>query len=151
MPLRGGYHAGAGRCGYHAGMRMIQVAQKAIDLDRATAFYSRLLGAEPSGVFDPPGLVFFDLDGVRLLLERGAPSAVVYLQVPDMDATLARLRADGARIIAEPVRIFQHSDDRLGPAGTDEYMAFFVDSEGNSVGLVEQRKARQQPSATSPS
>jgi methylmalonyl-CoA/ethylmalonyl-CoA epimerase len=132
-------------------MRVVQVAQRAIDLDRATAFYSRLLGTEPSGVFDPPGLVFFDLDGVRLLLERGAPSAVIYLQVPDVDAALARLRADGARIIAEPVRIFQHSDGRLGPAGTDEYMAFFADSEGNSVGLVEQRDARQQPGATSPS
>lgn len=136
-------------------MRVVQVAQRAIDLDRATAFYSRLLGAGPSGVFDPPGLVFFDLDGVRLLLERGAPSAVIYLQVPDVDAALARLRADGARIIAEPVRIFQHSDDRLGPAGTDEYMAFFADSEGNSVGLVEQRTVRQQvglePRATSPS
>ena len=133
------------------GMRMIQVAQRAIDLDRATAFYSRLLGTGPSGVFDPPGLVFFDLDGVRLLLERGAPSAVIYLQVPDVDAALARLRADGARIIAEPVRIFQHSDDRLGPAGTDEYMAFFADSEGNSVGLVEQRNTRLEPGATSPS
>ena len=135
--------------GYHAGMRIIQVAQKAIDLNRATAFYSRLLGAQPTGVFDPPGLVFFDLDGVRLLLERGAPSAVIYLQVPDVDAALARLRADGARVIAEPVRIFQHEDDRLGPAGTAEYMAFFADSEGNSVGLIEQRRARQEPGPTS--
>ena len=147
MPARGGYHAG---------MRVIPVAQTAIALARATAFYSRRLGAAPTGVFDPPGLVFFDLDGVRLLLERGAPSSVIYLQVPDMDAALARLRADGARIIAEPVRIFQHSDDSLGPAGTDEYMAFFVDSEGNSVGLVEQRTSgqrpgEQHPGATSPS
>lgn len=138
-------------CGYHAGMRMIQVAQKAVDLERATAFYSRLLGAEPTGVFDPPGLVFFDLDGVRLLLERGVPSAVIYLQVPDVDAALAGLRADGVRILAGPVRIFQHSDDRLGPAGTDEYMAFFIDSEGNSVGLVEQRAGGQSPGVTSPS
>jgi len=30
-------------------------------------------------------------------------------------------------------------DDTLGPAGTDEWMAFVVDSEGNLVGLVEQR------------
>ena len=32
--------------------------------------------------------------------------------------------------------IFQHTDDTLGPAGTDEWMAFITDSEGNTVGLV---------------
>lgn len=120
-------------------MRLLQVAQRALDLQRATAFYSRLLAAQPAGVFDPPGLVFFDLDGVRLLLERGAPSAVIYLRVPDVDALLARLRAEGVEILAEPTRIFEHVDERLGPAGHDEFMAFIMDSEGNSVGLVEHR------------
>ncbi len=129
----------AGGNEYHSGMRMIQVAQKADDLERATAFYTRLLGAEPTGVFDPPGLVFFDLDGVRLLLDRGAPSSLIYLQVPDGAAAVARLRADGVNIVSEPQVIFHHSDDRLGPAGTDEVMAFISDSEGNTVGLVEHR------------
>ena len=32
--------------------------------------------------------------------------------------------------------IFRHQDDVLGPAGTDEWMAFVTDSEGNTVGLV---------------
>ena len=32
-----------------------------------------------------------------------------------------------------------HEDDNLGPAGTDEWMAFVRDSEGNTLGLVEQR------------
>ena len=41
-------------------MKLIQVAQRAVDLDRASAFYSRLLGSAPSGRFDPPGLLFFD-------------------------------------------------------------------------------------------
>ncbi|HCN23486.1 MAG TPA: methylmalonyl-CoA epimerase, partial [Arthrobacter bacterium] len=54
-------------------MRLIQVAQRAHDLQRAAAFYSQLLGVQPAAVYDPPGLLFFDLDGVRLLLERGAP------------------------------------------------------------------------------
>ena len=35
--------------------------------------------------------------------------------------------------------IFGHDDDTLGPAGTDEWMAFFTDPEGSTVGLVEQR------------
>ena len=40
------------------------------------------------------------------------------------------------RIETEPHVIFSHSDDSLGPAGTDEWMAFFRDSEDNLVGLV---------------
>jgi methylmalonyl-CoA/ethylmalonyl-CoA epimerase len=39
----------------------------------------------------------------------------------------------------EPHVIFTHEDDTLGPAGTDEWMAFVRDSEGNLVGLVERR------------
>ncbi len=50
---------------------MIQVAQRAEDLDRATRFYTELLGTGPVATYDPPGLVFFDLDGLRLLLDRG--------------------------------------------------------------------------------
>lgn len=59
-----------------------QIAQHAEDLERASAFYTLLLGADPIGVFDPPGLVFFDLGGMRLLLELGAPSATSYSESP---------------------------------------------------------------------
>lgn len=120
-------------------MALIQVAQRAEDLDRATAFYTLLLGNPPLATFDPPGLVFFDLGGSRLLVERGAPAALIYLQVDDVDATVARLREAEVEIDAEPHLIFSHADDTLGPAGTDEWMAFVRDSEGNLVGLVEQR------------
>ena len=120
-------------------MRLVQVAQRADDLDRATAFYADLLGAEPRATYDPPGLVFFDLDGVRLLLDRGAPSSLVYLEVPDVHATVDRLRGQGVPVEGEPQVIFSHPDDTLGPAGTDEWMAFVRDPEGNLVGLVEQR------------
>jgi methylmalonyl-CoA/ethylmalonyl-CoA epimerase len=83
--------------------------------------------------------VFFDLGGVRLLLDRGAPSALHYYPVPDIDAAVAGLRDRGAVIDSEPHVIFGHEDDTLGPAGTDEWMAFVRDTEGNLVGLVEQR------------
>ena len=117
-------------------MGMIQVAQRAEDLDRATRFYTDLLGAGPVATYDPPGLVFFDLGGLRLLLDQGAPSALHYLGVDDIDATVARLRAQGVAVESEPHVIFQHDDESLGTAGTDEWMAFFTDSEGNTVGLV---------------
>ncbi len=115
---------------------VFQVAQRAVDLDRARAFYARLLDAEPTGVFDPPGLVFFQVGSVRLLLDRGATTGLIYLKVDDVAATVERLRADGVSIVSEPHVIFSHADDKLGPAGTDEWMAFFEDSEGNTVGLV---------------
>lgn len=118
---------------------LVQIAQKADDLQRAAAFYADLLGAEPTATYDPPGLVFFDLGGARLLLDRVAPSALHYYAVDDIDATVSRLRESGVEIESEPHVIFSHEDDTLGPAGTDEWMAFVRDSEGNTVGLVEQR------------
>jgi methylmalonyl-CoA/ethylmalonyl-CoA epimerase len=117
---------------------LVQVAQHADDLDRAAAYYSELLGAAPTGRFDPPGLLFFDLGGTRLLLERGAPSAVLYLRVDSVRDSVERLRASGAPIETEPHVIFSHRDDSLGPAGSDEWQAFVRDSEGNLLGLVSQ-------------
>ena len=120
-------------------MRLVQVAQRVEDLERASAFYADLLEAPPAATYDPPGLVFFDVDGVRLMLEGNAPAAMLYLSVQDMDATLDRLRANGVVVESEPHVIFSHADDTLGPAGTDEWQAFIRDSEGNLVGLVQQK------------
>ena len=83
-------------------MRLVQIAQHASDLPRAGAFYTALLGVEARAVFDPPGLLFFDLDGVRLLLEAGAPSALLYLAVPDVRETVTRLRAGEWRSSTSP-------------------------------------------------
>lgn len=119
------------------GTGLAQVAQYAQDLDRAAAFYERLLGTPPLARFDPPGLLFFGLgDGTRLLLEGGASSAMLYLKVADVPTRIEELRAEGVVVEAEPHIIFSHTDDTLGPAGQDEWMAFIRDSEDNLVGLV---------------
>ncbi len=117
-------------------MELVQVAQRAEDLDRAARCYEQLLGAPPVARFDPPGLVFFDLAGTRLLLDRVAPSALLYLRVDDVREKLEQLRADGVEVVSEPHVIFVHGDDTLGPAGQGEVQAFVRDSEGNTVGLV---------------
>jgi len=117
-------------------MKLTQVAQRATDLDRAADFYSMLLGTPPTGRFDPPGLLFFDLDGTRLLLEGGTNSAALYLQVASVRERIEQLRAAGVTIEAEPHVIFTHADDSLGPAGTAEWQGFIRDSEDNLVGLV---------------
>jgi catechol 2,3-dioxygenase-like lactoylglutathione lyase family enzyme len=120
---------------------LLQIAQRAEDLSRASAFYESLLGVPPAAAFDPPGLLFFDLGGVRLLLERGAPTAVHYLRVTDLGSRIEALRSEGVTVESEPHCIFVHTDDTLGPAGFEEWHAFIRDSEGNLVGLVELRAA----------
>jgi methylmalonyl-CoA/ethylmalonyl-CoA epimerase len=117
-------------------MELVQVAQHADDLDRAVAFYEELLGVKVAARFDPPGLAFFMLDGTRLLLDKAAPTSLLYLAVDDVEYSVDQLRARGVAITTEPHVIFQHTDDTLGPAGTDEWMAFITDSEGNTVALV---------------
>ena len=117
-------------------MNIVQVAQHAEDLSRAAEFYTRLTGSGPTGRFEPPGLLFFDLGGVRLLLEQGAPSATLYLKVDSVRERIEQLRADGVAIEAEPHVIFAHVDVSLGPAGTVEWQGFIRDSESNLVGLV---------------
>lgn len=117
-------------------VEILQVAQHADDLDRASAFYEALLGGPPAARFDQPGLLFFNVGVARLLLEERAPSALIYLQVDDVRVTIEQLRARAVEILDEPHVIFSHTDDTIGPAGTDEWMAFIRDSEGNTVGLV---------------
>jgi methylmalonyl-CoA/ethylmalonyl-CoA epimerase len=116
-------------------MRLVQIAQRAEDLNRAAEFYTVLLEAEPIARFDPPGLLFFDLDGVRLLLDRSAPSSLIYLHVDNVHEAIERL--DGlADVVSAPHVIFRHEDDKLGPEHHEEWQAFIRDSEGNTVGLV---------------
>ena len=117
-------------------MDLVQVAQHADDLERASRFYELLLGEPAVATFDPPGLVFFRLGGTRLLLDRLAPSALHYLRVDDVRERVEALRAQGVTVESEPHVIFRHDDDTLGPAGHDEWHAFVRDSEGNLVGLV---------------
>ena len=122
-------------------MRLVQVALRAEDLDRVASFYEGLLGSPPTARFDPPGLLFFDVDGVRLMFGREAEPSLVYLGVDDVEETLAALR-DRVEVISEPHVIFTHEDDTLGPAGMDEWQAFVRDTEGNSVGLVSWKRHR---------
>jgi len=116
-------------------MRLVQVSLHAADLDRAAAFYADLLGTPATARFEPPGLLFFDLGGTRLLLDGNAPSSMLYLQVESLPDVLERL-GDGVEVVTEPHAIFTHEDGTLGPPGTVEWQAFIRDSEGNLLGLV---------------
>lgn len=113
-----------------------QVAQRVVDLDRAVRFYEQVLGLRLIDRFDPPGLAFFDLRGVRLLLEANAPTAMIYLEVDDVRAEYERLAALGVEMVHEPATIFTDAEGRFGAAGEKEVMAFFTDTEGNQIALA---------------
>ena len=95
-----------------------QVAQRAKDLDRAVDFYTTVLGGELIARFEPPGLAFIRLGSARLLLEQAAPSALIYLRVPDVRESIGRLRAADVTVDTEPHRIHVDTDgvrgERLG-------------------------------------
>ena len=120
--------------------RVHQIAQHCDDLDRAVAFYNGTLGLPLMARFDPPGLAFFDLGNVRLLLEASATPATLYLEVDDIEAERARLTEAGVTFADEPHMIFRDDEGTFDRVGTEEWMTFFHDSEGNVVGLVERRR-----------
>ena len=113
-----------------------QVAQRAKDLDRAVEFYTTVLGGELIARFEPPGLAFVRLGSARLLLEQAAPSALIYLRVPDVRASVSQLREDGVTVDTEPHLIYVDTDGSFGEKGIEEWMAFIRDSEDNLVGLA---------------
>ena len=117
-------------------LELHQVAQRVEDLDRAVEFYTKTLGGELMARFEPPGLAFVRMGDVRLLLEKAAPAALIYLRVADVRDTTEELRRAGITTDTEPHRIHVDDDGLFGAPGEEEWMAFFKDSEGNLVGLA---------------
>ena len=116
-----------------------QVAQHVEDMDRAVAFYRDVVELDFITRFDPPGLAFFDLGSSRLLLEAGAPPALLYLGIDDVVSMTEQLPAAGVTIESEPHIIHVDEAGEFGPPGEAEEMSFFRDSEGNLVGLAGRR------------
>jgi methylmalonyl-CoA/ethylmalonyl-CoA epimerase len=117
-------------------MELHQIAQHADDLDRAVAFYTGILGGDLIARYDPPGLAFLRLGQARLLLEKGASSALIYLRVDDVRRSVSQLREAGVTIDSEPHRIHVDDEGAFGEPGFEEWMTFIRDSEGNLVGLA---------------
>lgn len=120
--------------------RLGQVAQPVTDIERAVAFYRDVLGARHQATFNPPGLAFFDVDGVRLMLDaigeargRGAP---LYFRVPDINAACAALEGRGVTIDAAPHLIQRDDAGVFGRPGMETWMAFFKDPDGNILALM---------------
>jgi extradiol dioxygenase family protein len=113
------------------------------DVARAERFYGETLGLPH--VFTFGDLVFFDLKGVRLYLHRKdeaewLPGSILYLLVSDIHAAQVALEGRGVSFTGAPHVIYR--DDATG---TEEWMTFFGDGEGNTLSLM----ARVAPSTNS--
>ena len=119
------------------------MARPTADLDRAVAFYGDTLGLSLTARFDPPGLAFFDLGGVRLLLtaegDGGAAVGevgVLYLAADDIHRAHRELGERGVAFEQGPLLVHRDDDGTFGPAGAEEWMAFFRDPDGHLLALA---------------
>ena len=118
-------------------LRLSTIAQVSLsirDVPRAERFYGQLLGLPH--VFTFGDLAFFDAGGVRLYLHRKddgdwRPGSILYFLVPDIHAAHTELTERGVRFTGAPHVIY--TDD---VTGAEEWMAFFEDSEGNTLALM---------------
>lgn len=109
-----------------------QILVPVTDVERATAFYRDRLGIR--FLFDFPRMAFFDADGVRLYLAQVEDPdfggrATIYFRVADIDAAVTALEARGVEFTDRP-----HVVHRDG--GTQLWMAFTTDPDGNNIGLM---------------
>lgn len=109
-----------------------QISRQVKDIAAARHWYGEVLGLEH--VFSLGDLAAFDCGGVRLLLTEepggGGGESILYFQVEDIRLTLVALQSAGVEFMNPPRRIHRHGD------GTEEWMAFFKDNEGRTLGLT---------------
>lgn len=112
-------------------IRQIGVAVK--DLAVSKNFYGEQLGLQL--LFEaPPSLVFFNLDGIWLMLsqeseqEPARPGSVLYFHVDNIANTFALLKKRGIQFIDEPHRIADLGSHEL-------WMTFFKDPDGTVLAL----------------
>ncbi len=121
------------------GLREIgQIRVQVTDVDRSVAFYRNVLGVP--FLFAFPGMAFFDLDGVRLMLVEpegrafGGESAIYY-RVADIGLAVRTLEARGVTFDDQPHVV--HRDPEY-----DLWMAFFRDPDGNVLALMSEVPTR---------
>jgi DNA-binding CsgD family transcriptional regulator/catechol 2,3-dioxygenase-like lactoylglutathione lyase family enzyme len=113
-----------------------QIARSVGDIQASEKWYREVLGLPH--LYTYGALAFFDCGGTRLMLtqEKGgaAKESILYLRVSDIAATHDTLKSRGVNFTHAPHLIHRHAD------GTEEWMAFFDDPDGRTLGLMSQAK-----------
>jgi methylmalonyl-CoA/ethylmalonyl-CoA epimerase len=110
-----------------------QIAVPVTDIERSIRFYRDNLGMR--FLFQaPPGLAFFDLNGVRLMLDGPAKaqagnSSVIYYKVDDLQSAFKILLKRSVQFETEPHLIAKMPDHDL-------WMAFLRDPDKNLIALM---------------
>lgn len=111
-----------------------QVALTTSDLERAISFYRDTVGLPL--LFETNGMAFFDVGGVRLMVAGDdarqsvqRPQSILYFQVADFDASVARLSATPAKLVG-PVETVQSTGQG------DLKLQQFEDPDGNALALM---------------
>jgi catechol 2,3-dioxygenase-like lactoylglutathione lyase family enzyme len=115
-----------------------QIARAVDDLERAQAWFKDVLGLPHLYTYGK--LAFFDCGGTRLMLEDRSilevanlrNDSVLYFRVADIHRAHDELRGRGVQFTGAPHMIAKHPD------GTEEWMAFFRDSEGAMLAIMSQ-------------
>lgn len=112
--------------------RIGQIAITVVNLARAKDFYQNILGMK--FLFDAGQLAFFQCGDIRLMLstpEKSEPrgGTILYYKVDDIHATHAALKTQDVEFVQEPHLIAKMPDHDL-------WMAFFKDTEGNTLGIM---------------
>ncbi len=116
---------------------ILQVAIPAKDIERATVFYRDTLGIPY--LFNAPNMAFFNCGGVRLYVDanKGAVEpggySLIYFRTSDIEGQHAHLKEKGVEIHQAPRVI-------ASLPGQDIWLMWFRDSEGNLMGVMEERK-----------
>jgi len=116
-----------------------QIGFTVSDLEKAVAFYRDTLGLKH--LFSaPPGLAFFGVGNVRLMLSRPEKpdserfTSVLYFKVADIKATRDALASRGVTFESEPHLVAKMPDHEL-------WMAFFRDADRNLLALMCEQRA----------
>ncbi len=111
------------------------------DFDATLRFWDEVLGLPTHARFDPPGIAFVIVGGVRFIFEASTQPATIYLDVPDVLTFCKDLVARGIALTSPPRLVHHDKDGTFGTAGEAEWMAFLKDPAGNTIGLVTRRPA----------
>ena len=114
----------------------------ASDLARAERWYAEKLGLEPIVRADQVGLVAYRLGGTQIAIYQTpnagtARSTVLGIVVPDLEATMRELRDRGVVFNDYDLPDGPQTVDGVASDGTGGMAAWFTDSEGNIVNVVQ--------------
>ena len=114
-----------------------QISINTHDVNRAKEFYRDVLGLK--FLFEAGNMAFFDCGGIRLMIapperpEIDHPGSILYYRVADIQSSYEILVMRGVKFDEKP-NFVAHLKDH------DLWLAAFSDSEGNMLGIMEERR-----------